>query len=304
MRRHWVSAGKWAWGICVLVAVVAVLWRSRVDILRMLEQVPLWMLAASFLCTVAAKFLLGENARIAARHSGIELDYPTAARLYNLSQLGKYIPGSIWQFVGRAAAYRNLGAGYGAIRDSLVTESLWVVAGAAVTGVVLSGRTIIDILERSLGPVVRWWFVGGFVLVAMAMVALFLLKRTALLRYLRSAIPTPRALLVQGGIWLLLGAAFWVLAHACGMPAGLGFSIGLFATAYAVGFLVPIAPAGLGVRDAILTLGLMPYASAGEALAVTAVSRLIYLAVELLLVGIQGPVFRRLAREHVTSSQP
>jgi uncharacterized membrane protein YbhN (UPF0104 family) len=299
-----VSVGKWIWGICVLVAIAAVLWRSRADILRMLDQVPLWMLAGSFLCTVAAKFLLGDNARIAARRSGIELDYATAARLYNMSQLGKYIPGSIWQFVGRAAAYRNLGAGYGAIRDSLMTESLWVVAGAAITGLVLSGHAIVGILEHGVGPVVRWWFAGGFLLVAVVMVVLLLLKRTALLRYLRSAIPPPRALLVQAGIWLLLGTAFWVLAHACGMPAEFGFSIGLFATAYAVGFLVPIAPAGLGVRDAVLTLGLMPYASTGEALAVTAVSRLIYLVVELLLVGIQEPLFRKLAPRAPAASPP
>jgi uncharacterized membrane protein YbhN (UPF0104 family) len=279
----------------VLAAIAAVLWRSRADILRMLEQVPSWMLAASFLCTMAAKFLLGENARIAARHGGIELDYATAARLYNLSQLGKYIPGSIWQFVGRAAAYRNLGAGYGAIRDSLMTESLWVVGGAGAIGLTLSGSAIVGILDQGLGPVVRWWFIGGFALVVLAAAVMLFLRRSALLRYLRSAIPTPRALLVQAGIWALLGTAFWVLAHACGMPAALGFSIGLFATAYAVGFLVPIAPAGLGVRDAILTLGLMPYASAGEALAVTAVSRLIYLAVELLLVAIQEPLFRKLA---------
>ena len=288
----------------MLVAIAAVLWRSRADILLMLEQVPVWMLAASFLCTMAAKFLLGENARIAARKSGIILDYPTATKLYNLSQLGKYIPGSVWQFVGRAAAYRNLGAGYGAIRDSLMTESLWVVMGSAVIGLMLCGRTIVGVIQRSLPSLVLWWFLGGFVVVSMLLLALLFLKREALLRYLMSAVPTPRAILVQCGIWLLLGLAFWILAYACGMQAGIGFAIGLFAISYAVGFLVPIAPAGLGVRDAVLALGLLPYASPGEALAVTAVSRLLYLAVELLLAVVQVPLFRMLdhKRDSIESS--
>lgn len=292
MRKGLVSAAKWIWGVSVLVAIAAVLWQSRTDILRMLDQVPAWMLVASVLCTVAAKFLLGENARIAAGRSGIALGYPLAARLYNISQLGKYIPGSIWQFVGRAAAYRNLGAGYGAIRDSLMTESLWVVCGAAVIGVLLTGHAIIGILQDSLSPMVRWWFLAGFVFMVLLLALLLFLKRAAVLRYLLSTIPTPRAVLVQCGIWLLLGMSFWVLARACGMDVGLWFAIGLFAISYAVGFLVPIAPAGLGVRDAILTLGLLPYAQPGEALAVTAVSRLIYLGVELLLAAVQDRCFR------------
>jgi hypothetical protein len=281
-----------AWGTAVLVAIAAVLWRSRADILRMLEELPAWMLVASAAITCAAKFLLGENARIAAATTGIRLDYATATRLYNLSQLGKYVPGSIWQFVGRAAAYRGLGADYVPIRNSLVTESAWIIGGAAATAAVLSGPVLLKVLDESLPPLVRWWLAIGALLLAAALAGLLAWRRAQLFRYLRSAVPSVRALVVQAGIWTSLGLAFWVLVQACGIPAPASFCIGLFAAAYAIGFLVPIAPAGLGIRDGILALGLLPYAGAGEAIAVSAISRVVYLAVELLLVVVQDRLFR------------
>lgn len=253
----------------------------------MLERIPPWLLASSFLLVILAKLFLGENARIAASRSGIELGFPVAARLYNLSQLGKYLPGSIWQYVGRAAAYRSRGATYPQIRDSLLTESLWVIVGAMATGFVLCGPAIVATIRRSLSPMLQTWLAAATTVAVAGFFVLMLWKRDAFLRYLRSAIPTPRALLVQIFVWVLLGLSFWVLLRACGMTAGPFFSIGLFAAAYAVGFLVPFAPAGLGIRDGILALGLLPYAPPGQALAVTVVARLIYLLVELLLVAVQ-----------------
>lgn len=281
-----------AWGAAVLAAIAAVLWRSRADILRMLEDLPAWMLLASGVVTCVSKFMLGENARLAAATAGIRLDYATATRLYNLSQLGKYVPGSIWQFVGRAAAYRNLGAEYAPIRNALVTESAWIIGGAAATAVVFAGPVLLKVLDESLPRLVRWWLAIGALLLVAAFAGLLAWRRAQMLRYLRSAVPGIRALAVQAGIWLSLGLAFWVLVRACGMPAPAPFCVGLFAAAYAIGFLVPIAPAGLGIRDGILALGLLPYAGAGEAIAVSAISRVIYLAVELLLVLLQDRFFR------------
>jgi len=288
-----VLLGKWLWTVAILAAIGFVLWRSRSDILAMLRQIPSWMLALSFVPLLAAKFLLGENARIAATRSGIAIGYVDAARLYNLSQLGKYLPGSIWQFVGRAAAYRSrLGAGYGQIRDSLLTESLWIVGGALAIGAALSGAPLWRFMRDRAPESLLWWLLALAALGLSATLVLFVWRRGWLLRYLRSAVPTPRALLVQAGIWGLLGLSFWILVRACDMQAGLLFSIGLFAGGYALGFLVPFAPAGLGIRDAVLTVGLLPYAPAGEALAATVMARLVYLAAELLIVAVQDPLFR------------
>src|SRR5690606_6653066 len=148
---------------------------------------------------------------IAATRNGISLDFPTAARLYNLSQLGKYVPGSIWQFVGRAAAYRRRGAAYGAIRDALLIESLWIVAAAALVGLLLTGPAVIGLVAGSLSAAVAWWLVGGISAVALGVLFVLAWKRQVALRYARMALPTARVVIVQAAIWALLGLAFWVL---------------------------------------------------------------------------------------------
>ena len=298
MRKRLAFLVKWAWVACVLAAAGVLAYRSRSDILEMLQQISPGLLAASVFTTVLAKGLLAENARIAAARNGIPLDFVTAARLYNLSQLGKYLPGSIWQFVGRAAAYRGRGAAYGPIRDALLVESLWIVAGAAVVGVLLIGPGVVDIVVGSLTPALVWWLGGGVLVAMLGMATLLAWKRHVAAYYTRLALPSGRVILTQMGIWAMLGFAFWVLARACDLDISLLFATGLFATGYAVGFMVPFAPAGLGVRDGILTLGLLPYLPAGEALVVTILARVVYLLVDVGLVLLQEPVLAILqARE-------
>ena len=55
----------------------------------MLRDMSSVLLGASFLTMLGAKLLLGENARLAAARASLALGFWTAARLYNLSQLGK-----------------------------------------------------------------------------------------------------------------------------------------------------------------------------------------------------------------------
>jgi uncharacterized membrane protein YbhN (UPF0104 family) len=99
----------------------------------------------------------------------------------------------------------------------------------------------------------------------------------------------------------VLGLAFWVLTRACRLEVSPVFATGLFAVGYSLGFLVPFAPAGLGIRDAILTIGLVPYVPAGEALAVTILARVIYLLVDVGLAVVQEPLCALVAHRRVRS---
>lgn len=303
MRKSLVSLTKWLWLVCVLVMAGWLLYRSREAIIAMLAQVSPGLLVASLLLTVLAKGFLAENARIAAERNGIPLGFLTTARLYNLSQLGKYLPGSIWQFVGRAAAYRARGAAYGPIRDALLVESLWIVAGSAVIGVLLVGPQVVGLVAQSLTPMLVWWLGGGLLASVLLAVVVVLWKRRLALRYLQLAMPSMRVIMVQAGIWIVLGLAFWVLTRACRLEVSPVFATGLFAVGYSLGFLVPFAPAGLGIRDAILTIGLVPYVPAAEALVVTILARVIYLLVDVGLVVVQEPLCALMAHRRARSER-
>jgi uncharacterized membrane protein YbhN (UPF0104 family) len=78
--------------------------------------------------------------------------------------------------------------------------------------------------------------------------------------------------------WGLYGVHLWLLVLAVPGHHGEGLlprSIGAFALAWTVGFLVVIAPAGAGAREAALVVLLDPVLPPGGALAVAVVSRLL-----------------------------
>ena len=279
---------KLAWGVVVVAVAGALVVREWEAIDEQIREMSPGLLALGFVLTIAAKLVLAENARVAAVQTGMPIGYETATRVYNLSQLGKYLPGSVWQFVGRAAAYRRLGASYGSIRDAILIESLWVVGGALVAGLSVSGIAVVPVLVDSLEPAQVTWLIIGVGVVSVLSIAALLLRRDAVLRFLRLARPSKRSALVQVAIWTLLGASFWMMARASEIEVSLPYAIGLFAAAYAVGFLVLFVPAGLGVRDAILVVGLLAEATEAQALVVVLVARVWYVAAELLLVAVQA----------------
>jgi len=76
---------------------------------------------------------------------------------------------------------------------------------------------------------------------------------------------------------LLMGVIIVVLEATVFRGAGGGYlaATGVFALAWVAGFVTPGAPAGLGVRDAILMTGLTPVYGAGTALGLTVILRLV-----------------------------
>ena len=128
---------KWAWLALVVLCVASYGLTRREVIASSLALVSgtLLLLSASFI--VGAKLCLANAMRGAAQRAGIALGYGDAFRIYNLTQLAKYIPGAIWQFVGRFAVLRDKGISTAAIRDSLLAEQGWIAGSALICGLVL-----------------------------------------------------------------------------------------------------------------------------------------------------------------------
>jgi len=76
--------------------------------------------------------------------------------------------------------------------------------------------------------------------------------------------------------WLLWGVHVWALATGLGADTSdtVALSLGGFALAWSAGLLVVIAPAGVGVREAVLVAALSPVLDSADALVVALASRL------------------------------
>jgi uncharacterized membrane protein YbhN (UPF0104 family) len=88
-------------------------------------------------------------------------------------------------------------------------------------------------------------------------------------------------------VWLLLGVSFaatcrWFVS---GDGAGPGAAL-WFVSAYAAGLVVPFLPAGVGVREAVLVVGLRQWIPPEDAVAMALASRITMTAIELALLGL------------------
>jgi uncharacterized membrane protein YbhN (UPF0104 family) len=197
------------------------------------------------------------------------------AAVFFQAQLGKYIPGSVWQYAGRAAVARSHGLPVRPVAVSLPIEFCAAAVAAGAAGAFLLG----------------WW---GAPVLAACLVILLLVERQANAR--RLAVKTAvRATLLCIPMWFLLGASFWLCARGLvGVPIHeLAFDTGAFAIAWLAGLLAIYAPGGLGVREAVLAALLSSRFGAADALVVAAASRLILIIVDVALAGIATAAIRR-----------
>jgi hypothetical protein len=197
------------------------------------------------------------------------------AGLFFQAQLGKYIPGSVWQYASRAAVARTNGIPVRAVGISLPVEFVAAGSGAGLTAAFLVG----------------WW---GAAVVAGA--GMLLVAALRLAPHGRPAVrATVAATVLYLPVWLLLGGSFWLCARGLLAVPGrdLALYIGAFAVAWLAGLVAVYAPGGIGVREAVLVALLSSRIGAADALVVAAVSRLILILVDVLLAGAATATLRR-----------
>lgn len=279
------NIAKWIWLNAIVVFVIYYAVTKRDIIVQALSLLSWGILLGAFLLIFLAKLCLVANMRLAASRFSINLGWVDSYRIYNLTQLAKYIPGSIWQFVGRIAILRERGVVAQDIRDSLLAEHLWVMASAGIMAFALifaSQPSVFlvwfDFFDANIR--LQWVLVGLALMIASLMAVFFL--RSHLLGWVLILRPPMLAIPALLCTWLFLGASLWVtIAPFVESSPSVVFIIGIYCLAYVAGFLVPFAPAGLGVREAVFTISLMPFMNVDMAVLLAAINRIIYFSVEI-----------------------
>lgn len=222
---------------------------------------------------------------------GSPLPLGAAARVFSLSQLGKYIPGSIWPFVAQV----ELGREHGVPR----TRSAASLALSIVVNVITAWLVAAVMLPFAASETVRayWW---GLFAVPLLLAALHpALLNPMLDRLLRLARRGPLEHRLTGhGIaavmlwcvasWIMFGLHVFVLARDLGATGAalLPAAVGGYAIAWTAGFLFVIAPAGAGVREVVLAASLASMLATGPVVLLVIASRLLITVGDLVWAGI------------------
>lgn len=187
----------------------------------------------------------------------------TACQLL-LSQLGKYIPGNVAQFVGRFALAKAdgipgtvVGAAILAETGLLIASGILIVSGISVLNPNLFAVLLAPVRSNSAGEMV--WLVPALGLVAIIVAVALVqreIKRRDVAPFNLSWLGLP--VLVHMTNFGVLGASLWFVTHAVAPEAQINFAYAttVFVVAWVAGFVVPGAPGGAGIREGILSIGL------------------------------------------------
>jgi uncharacterized membrane protein YbhN (UPF0104 family) len=219
------------------------------------------------------------------------------------SQLGKYLPGSVWQYAGRVGIARRYGLGLGVGLASIGVEVVASSIAAAAAGLL-----ILDAKQAGAG------LAGAAVLLVAATAwrqrladAASRLTKLAASRVavdgavLRSAVLTlPIAVVLYLVVWALYGISFWLTARALfGVSATqIPVYMGTFSLAWLAGFAAVFAPGGVGVREAVIVALLSSRLGEANAIVLAASSRVVLTAIDLVAGGLSIAVSLRPRRQN------
>jgi uncharacterized membrane protein YbhN (UPF0104 family) len=202
-----------------------------------------------------------------------------------LSQFAKYVPGNIAHVVGRVALARQYGFALPRVIVSMVFETGWVIIAAfvvAAAAVLIEGPRlwaalprfpiegiVLVVLAALVAPVAGTWVLGRW-------------RPTWLLRLigdadvvLPSVWPTLACVAIYCMGFSIGGAVLDLIAQYLLAAANSHYVLltGVFAVAWVAGYIVPGAPGGLGVREAIQVAALGPIFGDGTAVALALIFR-------------------------------
>jgi glycosyltransferase 2 family protein len=276
-RSRWLRGG-----LLVLAAGLAVygLASQWPQVHAALAKLTWYDVAGAALCAIAGLGCMMLAWRALLADLGSPLPLPAAIRVMFVGQLGKYVPGAVWA----VAAQVELARDYQVPRRRSATASLVGMAVTLVVGLVAAGVT----LPLTSGHAVRqyWWVLAITPLVAICLypriirfgldLALRVLRRPPLEGSVSGRGMT-RALAWTVLGWLCYGAHAWFLisVFAGDAPHVFALSLGAYALAWAVGFLIIFFPGGIGPREVALIAVLAPVMPSASALVVALASRVV-----------------------------
>lgn len=309
------TAGRWAWrhfrfvaGIALVAGLTLTLAANREALAAVdwtVDPVALGGAIALLACAPLAQAL---TLRIALRRLGATAPPVATLRIWARSFLLRYEPSGAVGFVYRVRERERLGATTPQVLTASGYEQLAAVTAGALVAVVAFA------LAGATPPLPAMILAGGLAAAAVALRPALLGDRAA--RWLARrgvAVAGPMrgrtlALLVaiDAAGWAATGGGLALLAGGLLGPAAPGAFVllGAFALSLTVGALLPLLPAGLGPRDAALTVALAPVVGPGAAALLAIALRAVSFAGELLAIAVAEVAALALARRERRAASP
>jgi glycosyltransferase 2 family protein len=268
--RRLFKVAQWIFAAAVLVfaaRALATQWNKAGPRLSHIQIHWEWIALGTVL-VLASYLMLIEGWRRVLGALDSHLPFGQASRIWFLSNLGKYVPGNIWSLTAMGVMARERGhSALAAAGSSVIMQTVSLATGTAIvmiTGAKLLGQPILVGLSvvillaillsapKFLPPLTTW-------------IARLIGREIAPPSVPAASIWT--ATIASTLSWLFYGLAFELFVRGLlGVsPGEISSYIAVYTAAYILGFISPIAPAGLGVREFTLAAFMTQLGLASEA---------------------------------------
>ena len=186
------------------------------------------------------------------------LDVRVLIAIYAKTQIYKYIPSNVLHFVGRYALARKHSVTHSALAFSQVAEIILICLTASFLSVTLAKTTLVQELTN------RGVEIYPYITISLASVAVVGLASLAIALFRwKSRLPL-KIIMAASSVAIVLYAVFFVsnglliycIARLLSAPIEPSTVVGISTAAWLIGFVLPGAPGGMGVRDFVLISGL------------------------------------------------
>ena len=271
-RRRIIRVAKVVIVVGLLVALALSVHSQWGAVRHDLARLPIIDVVAAVVLAVAATGAAMLAWRAMLADLGSPLPLSPAVRIYALSQLGKYVPGSVWPVL----AQMELGRAFHIPRLRSATAFLLALLASLLTAIAVGG--LLALTSPGWGRALAVLPLALLALHPRVLVPLTQLLGRVLRRPAVSEPPSLRGvarcigwLLVQ---WLCLGVGTAIMAHGLGAHVSFTRVSAAVALSWAAGLAAIPVPAGAGVREGVLTFLLSSSVGSGRALTLALLGRL------------------------------
>lgn len=216
------------------------------------------------ICVISTMLLALAWRRILEYLSSEKIEYRIAYKIYAKANLGKYIPGNVMHYIERNIFAGQIGLGQAEVALTSVLEIMGLIMAALILSVVFAYEKLIVILEKLLTV--------KYVIIILALACLLIIgmylcfKKVSKLKILISKmkkISFWKMFLINVLIYMLALLLFGIIMIMLvwGMQGQIHYQIGdmkviiaAYVVAWLLGFIVPGAPGGIGVREFVISV--------------------------------------------------
>ncbi len=263
---------------------------SQINFRQLHFNVPLLIASILFLFIYFLLFVFGWE--LILKRLGVSLSFLKAIKIIFYSQIGKYLPGKIWVFVGRIYFCQQLGIPASKIFLSMVLEmALTIISGMVIF---LVGLSIFPGAQIHINPfflmivvVILFIIIHPKVFTRIINILLHLVKKGPIRIDLNFS-QICGIIMYYCIVWLSFGIAFYFLINSTTFIAlsKIPFLAGSFSISATIGAMALFVPGGLGVREGVLALLLSNFFPISLAILLSILSRIWISFGEFILVGI------------------